>query len=107
MLQFHPAFKERRGAPRFGASLRAYLLTPGGGRFAGVAKNFSRSGVFLRTPIPVDSTVGDPAVIVFALETGNVVRLLRYSVVVRRESRQGYGLEFGYSLWSTAVLRQG
>lgn len=107
MPPFHPAFKERRTAPRFGSALRAYLITPDGYFLRGVARNFSRSGVFLHTAPPLDSTVGDPATLVFVLENGNIARLLRYAVVVRRECHQGYGLEFGRSLWSTAILRHG
>jgi hypothetical protein len=106
MEQFNPLFIERRTAPRSVSSLRAYLLTPAGGLLPGLARNFSRSGVFLQTKIPADSSVGDPATIVFAIENGNIVRLLRYAVVIRRESHQGYGLEFERCLWSTGIFRR-
>jgi hypothetical protein len=105
MEQLNPSFRERRTAPRSVSFIRAYLLTPIGEPLPGIVRNFSRSGVFMQTKIPADSSVGDSATIVFAVENGNIVRLLRYSVVVRRESRQGYGLEFGRCLWSTGIFR--
>ncbi|WP_414675381.1 PilZ domain-containing protein [Methylocaldum sp.] len=97
---------DRRTAPRSISSVRAYLISPAGGSLRGITKNLSRSGIFLQTAIHPDASVGEPATVVFAVESGKIVRLLRYSVVVKRESRQGYGLEFGRALWSTAVFRR-
>jgi hypothetical protein len=78
-----------------------------GSPLRGITKNLSRSGVFLQMPVRhAEASVGKPAMVVFAVESGNIVRLLRYSVIVKRESQQGYGLEFGRALWSTAVFRR-
>jgi hypothetical protein len=106
MEQFNPLSRERRAAPRSASFIRAYLLAPVGGLLPGVTRNLSRSGVFLQTKIPADSSVGDLVTIVFAVENGNIVRLLRYAVVIRRESHRGYGLEFGRCLWSTGIFRR-
>jgi hypothetical protein len=97
---------EHRAAPRSPSSMRAYLITASGAPLPGIATNFSRSGLFLQTP-PIPATrVGDTATIVFALKAGNIIRVLRYPVIVRRQSPLGYGLQFGRSLWSTAIFRQ-
>lgn len=106
MEYFNILTKERRTASRSPSTIRAYLLTPRGNPLRGVTRDFSRSGVFLQTKISTESSVGDMATIVFAVDSGSVVRLLRYSVIIRRESNLGYGLEFGRSLWSTALFRR-
>ncbi|CAL1241440.1 PilZ domain-containing protein [Candidatus Methylocalor cossyra] len=107
MEQFNPLIKERRAAPRSLSSIPAYLLLPTGGWARGVMKNFSRAGLFLQTRTPAEcSLLGQSTAVVFAIEHGNLVRLLRYRVVIRRESQHGYGLEFGRSLWSTAIFPQ-
>lgn len=97
---------DRRLAPRSIFSLRTYLIPPAGNPLRGITKNLSRSGIFLQTPVCASASVGKPAVVVFAVERGKIVRLLRYPVIVKRESKQGYGLEFGRTLWSTAVFRR-
>lgn len=98
--------KERRAAARTLSSVRAYLIAPSSSPLPGIATNFSRSGVFLRTRVPVTSGVGDSAMVVFIMAQGNVLRLLRYPVILRRETHLGYGLEFWHPLWSTSALRR-
>jgi hypothetical protein len=108
METFNPAADttERRAAPRSPSLMRAYLITESGASLPGVATNFSRSGLFLQTP-PIPATrVGDTATIVFVLEAGNIIRVLRYPVIVRRQCPSGYGLQFERPLWSTAIFRQ-
>jgi len=97
---------DRRVAPRSISSVRTYLIPPASSPLRGITKNLSRSGVFLQMPVRAEASVGKPAMVVFAVESGKIVRLLRYSVVVKRESQHGYGLEFGRALWSTAVFRR-
>ncbi|MBP1149124.1 MULTISPECIES: PilZ domain-containing protein [Methylocaldum] len=98
--------EDRRVAPRSISSVRTYLIPPAGNPSRGITKNLSRSGIFLQMPTHTEASVGKPAMVVFAVERGKIVRLLRYSVIVKRESQQGYGLEFGRALWSTAVFRR-
>ncbi|MGX2040091.1 PilZ domain-containing protein [Methylocaldum sp. MU1018] len=97
---------DRRNAPRSISSVRAYLVPPAGNPLRGITKNLSRSGVFLQMLTHAETSVGKPAMIIFAVESGNIVRLLRYSVTVKRAAAHGYGLEFGRTLWSTAVFRR-
>jgi hypothetical protein len=78
--------------------LAAYLLTPSGNQIRGIAKNLSRSGVFMELKPPSGWMIGETARLVFTLESGNVVRLARYSVVVVRESSGGIGLAFWRSV---------
>jgi hypothetical protein len=97
---------DRRIAPRSMSSVRTYLIPPAGSPLRGITKNLSRSGLFLQTPVRAEASLGKSAMVVFAVERGKVVRLLRYSVIVKRESQHGYGLAFGRTLWSTAVFRR-
>lgn len=97
--------KDRRIAPRSNSVLSAYLITPSGTQLRGTAKNLSRSGIIMETSIPPAWLVGETARLVFTLTEGNVVRLLRYSVVIVRESRAGLGLAFWRST-QPATLRQ-
>ncbi|CAL1240805.1 PilZ domain-containing protein [Candidatus Methylocalor cossyra] len=90
--------KDRRGAPRSPISLTAYLITPSGRQLRGVARNLSRSGVFVETRLPPEWLVGETARLVFALTEGNVVRLAHYSVLIVRESPRGLGLAFWRSM---------
>lgn len=94
--------KDRRGAPRSEASLSAYLITPSGNQLRGVAKNLSRSGVFVETQTPEEWLVGETARLVFALRKGNVIRLVRHSVLVVREARHGLGVAF----WRLPAMRR-
>jgi hypothetical protein len=93
-----PSLKDRRGAPRSDASLSAYLITPSGDQLRGVAKNLSRSGVFVEAKMPEEWLVGETARLIFALSDGNVVRLARYSVLIVREARHGVGVAFWRSI---------
>lgn len=86
--------KERRRAPRLDSRISAYLIMPSGAPLRGVARNISRSGVFIETQKPLKRLIGEPARLVFTLEHGNLVRLARYSVVIVRESQHGIGLGF-------------
>jgi hypothetical protein len=88
------ASKNRRGAPRYTAALGAYLITPSGRPLRGVARNLSRSGVFMETRVPTEWLVGETAWLIFTVNDGNIVRLIRYSTVVVRESQHGFGLAF-------------
>jgi len=91
------AEKERRRAPRLDSRISAYLIMPSSTPLRGVAKNISRSGVFIETTKPLKRLIGEPARLVFTLEHGNLVRLARYSVVIVRESQHGIGLGFWHS----------
>lgn len=97
---------DRRIAPRSMSSVLTYLIPPAGSPLRGITKNLSRSGFFLQTPVRAETAVGTSAMVVFAVVRGKVVRLLRYPVIVKRESQQGYGLAFGRTLWSTAAFRR-
>ncbi|BBA37227.1 type IV pilus assembly PilZ [Methylocaldum marinum] len=97
--------KERRRAPRLDSRISAYLIMPSGAPLRGVARNISRSGVFIETQRPLKRVIGEPARLVFTLEHGNLVRLARYSVVVVRESQHGIGLGFWKSS-KPAILRK-
>lgn len=89
--------KERRRAPQLDSRISAYLIMPASAPLRGVAKNISRSGVFIETAKPLKRLIGEPARLVFTLEHGNQVRLARYSVVIVRESQHGIGLGFWHS----------
>ncbi|MGX2039473.1 PilZ domain-containing protein [Methylocaldum sp. MU1018] len=86
--------KERRRAPRLDSQISAYLIMPSSAPLRGVAKNISRSGVFIETKEPLRKLIGEPARLIFTLRHGNLVRLARYSVIIVRESRHGIGLGF-------------
>jgi hypothetical protein len=96
-----PALKDRRGAPRSDSSLAAYLITPSGHQLRGVARNLSRSGVFMESRIAATAEewlVGESARMVFMLADGNVIRLIRYPVLIVREARHGIGMAFCRSM---------
>lgn len=98
---FTSSWKDRRGAPRSDAALSTYLITPGGQQLRGVARNLSRSGVFVETTMPEEWLVGETARLIFALSEGNVVRLARYSVLIVREANHGVGVAFWRSMRPT------
>ncbi|CAI8919306.1 PilZ domain-containing protein [Methylocaldum szegediense] len=89
--------KERRRAPRLDSRISAYLIMPASAPLRGIAKNISRSGVFIEVAKPSKRLIGETARLVFTLEHGNLIRLARYSVVVVRESQHGIGLGFWQS----------
>jgi hypothetical protein len=93
-----PLFKDRRGAPRSDATVSAYLVTQGGNQLRGVAKNLSRSGVFVKIKPPAEWLVGESARLVFAISDGNVIRLAHYSVLIVRETEHGVGVAFWRSM---------
>ncbi len=98
-----PTQRDRRGAPRSAASLSAYLITPAGNHLRGIAKNLSRSGVFVEARVTDEWLVGETARLVFALSDGNVIRLTRYSVLIVREAGHGLGVAFWRSMRSAQI----
>lgn len=100
-----PAFIERRSAPRARSAIRTYFVRDQG-YIRGSTRDYSRSGVFMQLSPSIELPLDSQSVVIFAIESANIVRLLRYSVMVRRESRSGYGLEFNRPLWSTAIFRR-
>lgn len=90
----NPLVKERRGATRSDTAISAYLITQGGKPLRGIARNLSRSGVFVEIKLPEEWLVGESARLVFAVSDGKVIRLAGYSVLIVREAQNGVGVAF-------------